>query len=193
MKRSRPKQHYRVIKTKKGRKRITINKGRRKRCRSKKNYGFMSKSTDWPGLAQAARAQKEKQDIKSGPGGIEFVQARLDPYEVLAFIDLNKGIPELRSKGGMVTREQERLIKQYVRTGELSKAHALLPPKGKMFANLALNVEAIAEQQKEKRKSPKTIRPRRLAKQGSLPSLNKSNTMSFEELDKWLADNQAKV
>ena len=54
MKRRRPKQHYRRIKTKKGKKRILINKGikRRKVKRRKRSYGYM------PTVLTAAQIKK---------------------------------------------------------------------------------------------------------------------------------------
>lgn len=247
MKRARPRQHTRVVKTKTGRKRITVNKGVKGKKKSSRyqtskgtfkkmtdpsgrstkkskfygceramqhkgnsakaakgicgaiaarkhkarNYGFMFKSTNWDKLAEASRKQKSQLDFKADPysNSREIVPARLEPYETLAFIDLDKGFNEMRSKGVRVSPEQEKLVKRFADDGEYFKAHEALPREGKMFANLALNAESIAEQQRSKsRSAPKTIQPKRSSKRGSLPTLNKSNSMTFAELDQWLAE-----
>ena len=205
MKRSRPCRHRRKLKSgriiviNKKLKKIKL-KPKRKKMKMKmrnperpQNYGFMFRSTNWAGLAKESRRQKKQQDIKRGPGGnIEFVQGRLDPYEVLAFIDLDKGFVEMEGRGVRMSNRQKSLIKKFANEGEYSKAHQALPPQGKMFANLALNAESIADSQKQRQKeSPKVVRPRRVSKRGSLPSINKSNTISLEELDKWVAEQKA--
>lgn len=136
MKRSRPKQHYRRIKTKRGRKRILINKGVKKR-----NYGFVFKSTDFKALSKVPDP---------------------DHIDTMKYINWGKAFPEMRNKGVRLSSQKEDMIKNQLDDGNYLAAWENLPDKVKMTINLSKGRSAENILGRDVDITPKVIKPLRL-------------------------------
>ena len=135
-----------------------------KKERELKNYNFF-KSVNWKEMS--AEAKRRREDDLGIPvrdpetRQISFVENSLKPKDIFLFVDLDKGLSELESKGAKMDRAQKDEIINHVRRLDYDRAYELLPRLGKIDASLATaNAESIYAIEREK--IPKVARPLRI-------------------------------
>jgi hypothetical protein len=141
---------------------VTFDAVKRANQKRRRNYSFMFNSTNFVELAKYKNRKADDLDILKGPDGkpildengkLQFVNDDVKPHEVLKFVDIDRGIREMRDKKVNISPDRERLIRQALRRNDYIQAHEALPREGKMFANLARGRPDVIVQTKKERRS----------------------------------------